>query len=33
MTLKFITIIEVVETHVRAKCHHIKCRSSWAIVF
>jgi len=31
MILKFISVLEVVEVHVRAKFHQAKCSGSWVI--
>jgi len=31
MTLKFNTILQVVEIHVRAKFHQAKCSGSWVV--
>jgi len=32
MTLKFNTVLEVVELHVHATFHEAKCNGSWVIV-
>jgi len=31
MTLEFVSVPEVVEVHVRAKCYQAKCSGSWVI--